>query len=169
MKLLRFQRRSLWYYPLHLKTLVLKPKLKFNWNTVFTENWQDLRTHLLSREGENWQVWTDWYERIIQGDPGDEELEVRKALIPDEDWKQGPAHVNAIIARMIAEHDKRTYQSLIDKQEYLKRQQDLLKLKIQSKERDIVTKRREEKQLQLSRFWWRIAEWIWFSGIKHAR
>lgn len=53
--------------------------------------------------------------------------------------------------QIVAEHDKRTYQSLIDKQEILKQQQDLLKLKIRSNERNIITKQREEKQLQTSR------------------
>ena len=53
--------------------------------------------------------------------------------------------------KLVTQHDQRTYQSLIDKQENLKQQQELLKLKIHSKEKDLVTKKREEKQLQLSR------------------
>lgn len=66
--------------------------------------WHDeLRPHLLAAD-EGWQVWTEWYDAALAGDPFNEELEIAKALIPDDNWKQGPAHVNAIIAGLIEEH-----------------------------------------------------------------
>ncbi|MEM8790148.1 MAG: hypothetical protein AAGE80_00920 [Pseudomonadota bacterium] len=66
------------------------------------ELWGDLKSRL--PEGENWDVWTDWYEARLRGAPANMELEKARVLIPDEDWKQGPAHVNAIIKRLIEEH-----------------------------------------------------------------
>ena len=66
---------------------------------------------LLAREGEDWRVWTDWYDAWLTGAPwlpqlsarAREELEVAICLIPDADWKKGPAHVNGIIQRMVDE------------------------------------------------------------------
>ncbi|MFK7941834.1 MAG: hypothetical protein AB8B85_02790, partial [Paracoccaceae bacterium] len=70
------------------------------------DNWTELRNYLTARAGENWQVWTDWYQDTLKGDPGIEALEIEKALIPDADWehKDGPAHENALIADMIEGH-----------------------------------------------------------------
>ena len=67
------------------------------------EHWRALRQQLLDA-GEGWEIWTDWYDAILAGRPLDPKLELKKALIPDEVWKQGPAAVNAEIARLIAEH-----------------------------------------------------------------
>jgi hypothetical protein len=53
---------------------------------------------------QSWEVWTDWYEARLAGDaadPPNEALEVARATIPDEIWKQGPAVVNAEIKRLI--------------------------------------------------------------------
>jgi hypothetical protein len=71
-----------------------------------TEGWQILKTALLDA-GEDWEVWTDWYEARLAGaagHPPNEALEIARATIPDEIWKQGPAVVNAEIKRLIAEH-----------------------------------------------------------------
>ncbi len=54
--------------------------------------------------GEDWEVWTEWYEARLRGDPAIEELEIARATIPDEIWKQGPAVVNAEIKRLIAQY-----------------------------------------------------------------
>ena len=70
------------------------------------EVWRDLKSALLAAD-ENWDVWTDWYEARLAGDaahPPNESLEVARATIPEEIWKQGPAVVNAEIKRLIAEH-----------------------------------------------------------------
>jgi len=37
--------------------------------------------------------WTKWYQGFLDGKPLDWELQRRVALIPDEDWEQGPAHI----------------------------------------------------------------------------
>jgi hypothetical protein len=70
------------------------------------ENWRTLKSALLAAN-QDWEVWTDWYEARLAGDaayPPNEALEVARATIPDEIWKQGPAVVNAEIKRLIAEH-----------------------------------------------------------------
>ncbi|MEO9903868.1 MAG: hypothetical protein ABJF28_23980, partial [Nisaea sp.] len=58
----------------------------------------------------NWSVWTEWYEDRLRGagDPRSrpliEELEVERALILDEEWEKGAAHVNALIAEIEAKY-----------------------------------------------------------------
>ncbi|MEM8624184.1 MAG: hypothetical protein AAGG47_11755 [Pseudomonadota bacterium] len=64
------------------------------------ERWYDLRSPLEARQGERWEVWTSWYQGRLDGDkqaPIDISLEKRRVLIPNEDWNNGPAHVNALI------------------------------------------------------------------------
>ena len=73
-----------------------------------TENWQTLKSALLAAD-RGWEVWTDWYEGRLAGDaahPPIEALEVARATIADEIWKQGPAAVNAEIKRLIDEHER---------------------------------------------------------------
>jgi hypothetical protein len=68
--------------------------------------WRSHKSALLAAN-EGWEVWTDWYEARLAGDtahPANEALEIARATIPDEIWKQGPAVVNAEIKRLIAEH-----------------------------------------------------------------
>ncbi len=71
--------------------------------------WEKIKLDLLELD-ENWQVWTDWYEDRLRGaaDPKSrpliEALELERVLIDDEDWEQGAAHVNAMIAEMEARH-----------------------------------------------------------------
>ena len=67
------------------------------------EAWPELRDRLLA-EDPLWHVWTDWVQDQLAGRTMIEALEVKKALIPDEDWEKGPAHVNAIIAGLIEKH-----------------------------------------------------------------
>ena len=71
-----------------------------------SDSWRQLKTALLGA-GEGWKVWIDWYEARLAGDggrPPDEALEIARATIADEIWKQGPTVVNAEIKRLIAEH-----------------------------------------------------------------
>lgn len=71
--------------------------------------WESLEHTLLSLN-DDWQVWTEWYDDILRGaDHADsrpliEELELKRVLIPDAEWEQGPAHVNALIAALEAEY-----------------------------------------------------------------
>ena len=52
-------------------------------------------------ENEEWRVWTDWYERRLVGHSANEMLEFERVMIPNDEWKRGPLHVNAIIAKLI--------------------------------------------------------------------
>ena len=61
--------------------------------------WADLKDRL--PEKERWWVWIDWYEARLVGRVSDANLEFDRVKIPKDDWERGPAHVNAIIARMI--------------------------------------------------------------------
>jgi hypothetical protein len=65
--------------------------------------WRTLKAAMLDSH-EDWQVWTDWYESRLDGSAANEALEVARALIDDEIWKQGPRVVNAEIARLIELH-----------------------------------------------------------------
>jgi hypothetical protein len=70
------------------------------------DEWERLKGMLLSAN-EGWEVWTEWYDARLAGDAArspNEALEVARATIPDEIWKQGPAVVNAEIKRLIADH-----------------------------------------------------------------
>ena len=73
-----------------------------------SDAWRTFKSDLLSAD-QNWEVWTDWYEARLIGDaahPPNEALEVARATIPDEIWRQGPAVVNAEIKRLIDEHER---------------------------------------------------------------
>ena len=61
--------------------------------------WADLKDELPEDEG--WQVWIDWYEARLVGRASNEAQEFARVTIPKQDWEQGPAHVNAIIAELI--------------------------------------------------------------------
>ena len=65
--------------------------------------WLALKNHLLS-VNEDWHVWTDWYDAIVEGRNQDPSFELAKALIPEEIWNQGPSVVNAEIARLIDQY-----------------------------------------------------------------
>ena len=61
--------------------------------------WADFKDEL--PENEKWRVWTDWYERRLVGHSANEILEFEWVTIPTDEWKRGPVHVNAIIAKLI--------------------------------------------------------------------
>ena len=65
------------------------------------QNWRDLR-RTLNAERQDWDVWTRWYDAVLEGrpTPGGEDLDIyRVTLDSEEDWKKGPAHVNALIKK----------------------------------------------------------------------
>jgi tetratricopeptide (TPR) repeat protein len=53
--------------------------------------------------GDDWQVWTDWYDARLEGRRVNESLEFARAAIPSGDWHKGPNTVNAQIKRLIVE------------------------------------------------------------------
>lgn len=66
-------------------------------------HWSRLAKQLLGRD-RNWRVWVEWYGDRLSGPNGRaiiQELEIARVLAPNiEDWEQGPAHVNAILAEL---------------------------------------------------------------------
>ncbi|MEL6767038.1 MAG: hypothetical protein AAFP17_07650 [Pseudomonadota bacterium] len=68
------------------------------------DQWGALRARLLAREGEHWEVWTEWYEARLRGDPGKPALEYERVTSPKIDWEAGPAVVNAKIKEIIERH-----------------------------------------------------------------
>lgn len=63
-----------------------------------SKRWADFKDRLPDAEG--WQVWIGWYETRIAGRQLDADLETDLLKIPDEEWRQGPGHVNARIAKL---------------------------------------------------------------------
>jgi hypothetical protein len=96
--------------PHHLAVRPLWPTKPPKW---VLENWQKLKSVLLAAN-ENWEVWTDWYEMRLLGDPANEALEVARVTIPEEIWVQGPKVVNAHIKKLIAKYDSGAAEIVIE-------------------------------------------------------
>ncbi len=62
--------------------------------------WKVLEAGLVA-EKQDWQVWTVWYDDRLAGRDREEKRELAYLRIADELWKQGPAIVNAEIARRV--------------------------------------------------------------------
>lgn len=69
----------------------------------FQSGWQSLKYELVSREGEFWQEWVNWYERVLAGEAvlfsglteeDDKAFSVQLALQPDSFWGRNAAVVN---------------------------------------------------------------------------
>jgi hypothetical protein len=77
---------------------------------IFGGRWEAMKSALLS-VGDDWDVWTSWYDAVLAGSSpypalkakAARELELRIALLPDALWEKGPQAVNAVIKGMIAE------------------------------------------------------------------
>ena len=65
--------------------------------------WLAMQDHLLTAD-EGWQVWINWYQDHLDGNPVVEELELARALIPSEVWTSVPAALNAKVAVLTTEH-----------------------------------------------------------------
>ena len=66
---------------------------------LISEDWGNLMSELLALN-EGWEVWTTWYDAVLQGKPtpGGEELDIFRVLLNEEsDWEKGPKHVNGLI------------------------------------------------------------------------
>jgi hypothetical protein len=68
------------------------------------EEWAELERALLDAN-EYWEVWTDWYEARLKAGPADQVIEIARATMPNEMWKQGPNVVNAEIRRWLEERE----------------------------------------------------------------
>ncbi|WP_246139388.1 hypothetical protein [Falsiphaeobacter marinintestinus] len=47
--------------------------------------------------GTPWAFWAEWYQGMLTGNPMDWALQREVALIPPEDWDQGPEHIAGVI------------------------------------------------------------------------
>lgn len=54
----------------------------------------------LMRCREDWEVWVDWYQSRLMGEPAEAEIELARVRIADGVWDRGPAAVNAEIMRL---------------------------------------------------------------------
>jgi hypothetical protein len=70
----------------------------------WSENhWAALRAAL--PEGQNWDVWVEWYEERLRGVWRGEEYDIVFASVPQEEWDKGPATANAWIkAHLTSQH-----------------------------------------------------------------
>ena len=69
-----------------------------------TTDWQVLKTALLEA-GEDWEVWTEWYDARVNGRRPNEALEVARILeVEDAIWRAGPKVANAHIKSLIAKY-----------------------------------------------------------------
>ncbi len=74
-----------------------------------SEGWKAMREILLAREGEGWQVWTDWFDALLdpagsQAPPDAASARARLQL-PEAFWRQGPKIANEAIAALLRQHD----------------------------------------------------------------
>jgi hypothetical protein len=68
-------------------------------NRPVRDSWRKLSRALL-KAGEHWEVWTDWYEARLEGQPSTEGLELARVTIVEELWRLGPGAVNAHIKEL---------------------------------------------------------------------
>jgi hypothetical protein len=68
------------------------------------DTWIELRDGLLAAN-EKWEVWTNWYERRLNGDTPDPDLEITKVILDHDFWEQDPNEVNAHLSEMIKERE----------------------------------------------------------------
>lgn len=67
------------------------------------EHWDALKTYLLARPTDHWDVWIDWYEARLRGEAGNMEEEIARILeVTEEEWAAGPAVANKKIKDIVA-------------------------------------------------------------------
>jgi hypothetical protein len=64
------------------------------------EGWAELKRALVAAN-ETWEVWTAWYEARLKAGRADEVVEIARATILDETWRQGPRVVNSQIRSVV--------------------------------------------------------------------
>ncbi len=71
----------------------------------FSAKWEVLKSKLIS-SGEDWEVWTNWYEDRLAGNPANPVLDVARVTLPEPMWEEGAATVNAEIKNLTALFDQ---------------------------------------------------------------
>ncbi|MFT4715118.1 MAG: hypothetical protein ACI932_000293 [Paracoccaceae bacterium] len=66
----------------------------------FADEWTALTT-ALQTDGPHWQFWIDLYERFLRGQAQNWDMLLEIVLLPEEDWKAGPEHLNGLIAGIV--------------------------------------------------------------------
>jgi len=83
----------------------------WNHDELFEQDWEKLKPYLLSL-GQNWEVWTDWYDARLRGETLTEEIEigldpkngqVGRITLPREYYKDA-AKANAAIKKVIEDY-----------------------------------------------------------------
>lgn len=69
----------------------------------FKKAWKDVQT-VWNADSATWDFWRRWYQGVVDGTPMSDEFLHAIALMPDDDWKQGPAHVAAEIREIELSH-----------------------------------------------------------------
>lgn len=89
----------------------LWPSLVPKWFSIANSS---LKTLLLPLN-QNWDVWINWFDDRINGVKADEVLEMRRPLIPQEDWDKGAVHVNALIRKLGKRDQTQTLFDFVEK------------------------------------------------------
>ncbi len=84
-----------------------RPALWQDERNPFLDPWKNVK-NLLKNSKENWSFWIKWYEAALAGVPLEWEMLEQIALIPSDDWEQGPKHVNGLIAEIEEEFEGKT-------------------------------------------------------------
>ena len=68
---------------------------------TIAQTWNAMKAALLAAE-EDWDVWTDWYDALLEGRLAESEaISLARVTLPEEFWKRGPKAVNAELKRLI--------------------------------------------------------------------
>ena len=74
-------------------------------------NWDEMKAHLLVA-GEDWQVWTDWYDDRLRGAPAHREVELNRVSVAEDLLLDEPAIVNCAIREKIDAHTASRFPAL---------------------------------------------------------
>ncbi|MCA8867193.1 MAG: hypothetical protein KDA67_00910 [Rhodobacteraceae bacterium] len=66
--------------------------------------WAGLRDVLL-QDAADWSFWIGFYEAMLHGRAQNWEMLTEIALLPDEDWRKGPQHMNPLIAEVVGRYE----------------------------------------------------------------
>lgn len=75
--------------------------------------WADLRDTLL-QDAADWSFWIGFYEAMLHGRAQNWEMLTEIALLPDEDWRKGPLHMNPLIAEVVEKHSRASARAIED-------------------------------------------------------
>ncbi len=87
---------------MHTELLTRKPLWGSQWRSSRASSyWIELK-QALQEHSSNFDYWIRWYEGFQSGAPLNWDIQEKIALLPDEDWEQGPEHIAEKIAEIEA-------------------------------------------------------------------